>query len=564
MVAFISSCGGSSGSENKGSQTSPIILPSVVHIGGGETKEVSNLKVDSDLNFVRTKNLYPYKVMDTEGNSIRAQALATVASTYVDIKEKVGDSFAFGELFVDPFCMDGSALHGAYFAEIGKKKFICLSLTKNEKGKVYPLAFEPFVFAHELFHSLWVPLVQHGIYSGAVQISHELDSFNEGAADHFADVMTQNMPASWFFARLGMEWRNSLESDFIEPSYVYSDVNTDGQAYRRLLSELSNSGEDTIELLACTAKHINSDFLRALQADSSGYSYFYTNSDIHNALSTCVKNRDAFFSLLSKHFPKSLENFLEEAHINVIAIPTEDALCDVQKQMNLSMTDWVPGQLLDACGELSSFIEVGGVMKWARNQPSDNPDENNEPVFLLATWDGEQQGEYSDCRLVLSVSRVNGDWATERLLRSDEDHFPPFILKVPASFRGSHYRIQPMPHAKLESLVHLPWENVGILPLKNTKLNGFVLSQSFQNRPGDSLDNKYQRLADKLFSVFGQFQRDSVSQQNFEMECSSHLVPFSKENPLGDLKRIKNVVKNVFIHSCEEGGDNCNLRRYSR
>ena len=132
------------------------------------------------------------------------------------------------------------------------KKAIRLGLFFNGKKSV-GLANDRFVAAHEYFHALFAQSIlgdDDKIPEGALIYSHDLDSFNEGAADFFAEQVTV-LSLNRIFSDL-FPWRTKLGRKQL-PTGLSGNIYRDGMRYTELLSRISES-TPALPVLSCSIK----------------------------------------------------------------------------------------------------------------------------------------------------------------------------------------------------------------------------------------------------------------------------------------------------------------------
>lgn len=529
---------------------------------------------------------------------------------------------------VDPLCSLSLAANNAFFIPVhgfgdrALSPVICLGYQFHDES-LYPLALDEFVSTHELFHVLFhESLVGHDkkIPADSLMYSHELDAFNEGSADFFAQVLTESSLNRLF--RSLLPWRvQGRRTDLQFHKGHHGHVYKDGMAWTELFEEL-HFRMDAMPILACSldglakklrdakaeahrldleADHIRDSQL--LEFNMWDYSYNIWQKDILHAVKQCTPEdqHGLFDELAARYFPAvhEIKDPAISAEMALVMVPNRKALCKLQKDYQLGPFNLRRYEYADACENTFSFEWAEGDFKMAEDvMPS-----RGDAVFVIpaikldgearaCTLRGSSAPEFSYIQLFdarpyligtmakkfshMIFRNTRGSWYRDVPLGSFPDNPSYYRLDGPLGFLADKgFRMFPRP--TIDGLPSQPlsgffWSTTGRYHEQSKPREQFLEWGRFaflpylvslgptpacRNNPG-LCDYRITRpVGEKCHSPLENCEKTA----NYFIECESHRSAKSAEKPLGDLDKVWIAKVKSYIYHCE-GEYQCELRSY--
>lgn len=525
----------------------------------------TNLKLVRSLPTSEVFKESSFEKIDSESRfTLEAAAIAETIRTAAKVIEVTGIT---DEITIDPLCMHPSSQHNGfyrpYYGTEEKKAdhFICLGYSFSEKGGLLPLGIDPGIIAHELFHVLFSQVFRDCEECFKLVLeNHDLESFNEGWADHFANIVQDDFDP-WILKRSDSTWRTRQEAANLTGE-IYGHIYRDGGKWRALADSLQAGGFDTAKIVQCSLENL-SQFIRQKLSEESWHR-IVSNKDILDNL--CLQDDGPSKQELSYQYfkYKELSEPIEQVDLAVVAVTNERALCAFQAEHGLHSEGLQRYQSVDGCQGFSSLSYKGEGLSLADTELSRSPGVLRQPIWVGVGIKPAKGKEGVDCKL-------RGDTAfySEVGLGADGSDKVPFTNLVPRVKRGSWYRDIPFGNLKPYPIGGLfkSFEDSGFIFTsydvgKEMKhgLNGLFLLPSFILEGDQS--QKRAKLTERLKAVFGTFHRDQdggscsnddtdcFSLQNFFLECQEPKA----------LVTTRNVEVGIF--DCESGEGECDLKLY--
>jgi hypothetical protein len=508
---------------------------------------------------------------------------------------------------LDAYCTMPFSENNAYFRNTygyesasGKtelEKVICLGLFFDGK-KLVSLANDRFVVAHEFFHALLARSFlgsDKSIPEAALTYSHDLDAFNEGAADFFAEQSTATTLSRIFGVLL--PWRTAVGRKTQGPG-TFANIYRDGSRYTELLSRIQPV-TPALPVLACAVKDLGGSLRRA-KADAAAKGLYFGFDvyavDILDALVRCSPGdaRSKVAGFVNEVFlsPKIPDRKAKNASLSLVIVPTQKSLCGLQRIYQLSPTDLRKYHSLDACaGAFQASWQQDTPMRMARDEVDEYALERRKFEAIYVIPGVHLDGEAADCRLrgatnidspevALTMEREPGRIGT----RFHNVIFQPLL-------RGSWYRdvalgdFLPGRTEPYDLRGPLRPLTVGETPIR------FVSAPTQDGRPTSGMNGffwlpvsdlavksraeKHTLLAKWVKQTLMPYRIDPktnatcleggpcVDVQNYDLVCRSHARPMSAKEPQpGGFEVIPMTNISVHVFDCEGDERTCKLTSY--
>lgn len=566
-------------------------------------------------------------------NIVGAGFFTALKTLYFSRRRAVESGFSVPDLLhVDANCTLPYSQNNAYFRpEYGYeskdtnkptllKNVICLGKLFSAEGN-FSLAADKFVVSHEYFHSIFANAFlgdKSTLQSSSLTMSHDLDSFNEGAADFFAEVSTQSFLNSIFSALF--PWRTQFAGAQTK-SGLHGNIYRDGMKYKHLLSQL-NSKIDGLKLLSCSVHEMaqnmrnSKDTIDKLDEKDNfrqangrldrvhleNWGFNFTATDILKSIQNCIAPDNIGFAKIQMNqiFPEILADKLaKKADIYAIVIPSLNALCGIQKAYQLNPQQFRNGLYIDPCLGTIENTDASGSLLNNLNMAKTEIDSYNmerrlfESVYVI-TAIRISEGEATDCRMQ-SMTLLSGGEVS--FTTNSDDPIAPlksyFNMKAFSNDgrRGSWYRDIPVgdfitgesiekyrlqgPFAEISAAgfhaVSRETEN----GLPSNGFHGYFWTL-VQDLEVETKYEKYKKISSWVKKTLTPYKLDVQNYkpcngqnscdivQNMELNCRSHISPTDTNKPeYIPVKKIELDKIEVGIFDCSEpGGASCTLQKY--
>ena len=551
---------------------------------------------------VDLKNIRPWDLQTPEGAGYFTSAETLSHARMMALKS----GFDVPKMVhVDAYCDLPFSDNNAYFRNTyGYKsqsgnteisKTICLGLFFNGKKSV-GLANDRFVAAHEYFHALFAQSIlgeDDKIPESALLYSHDLDSFNEGAADFFAEQVTESS-LNRIFSEL-FPWRTKFGRKQL-PSGLSGNIYRDGMRYTELLTRISES-TPALPVLSCTLKEIRKKLIAA--QDDANQKHLYQTYDIFavdivDSIGQCSPDNSklALNTALNELFPTPKKQLTTEADLSIVVIPTLKSMCNFQKIYELSPTEIRPYHFLDACSGVmqGAWRGEGLPLKMPEIELDSYASEKrlSETIYVLPGI--KLNGEATDCRFrgLTNISNPESALITEIEPGKIRSRFNHVIFP---NRRGSWYRdvalgdFQDAPEEKYDLLGPFRELTTGLNALR------FVSSPTFNGTPSFGVNGyfwfptadievetsveKNQKIATWVKQTLLPYkiipetlsactdEPGCQTMQNFDVVCRSHSKPMTENDPQpGRFVPIEIKEISVYILDCQGDAKTCKLEKY--
>ncbi len=500
------------------------------------------------------------------------------------------------------------------------KNVICLGKLFSAEGN-FSLAADKFVVSHEYFHSIFANAFlgeNSTLLSSSLTMSHDLDSFNEGAADFFAELSTQSFLNSIFSALF--PWRTKYAATQ-EKSGLYGNIYRDGMKYKHLLTQLSNK-IDGLKLLSCSVHEMSQNMQNSKDVidkldekdnlrQSNGqldrvhlenWGFNFKATDILKSIQKCIPAENLQFAKIqiNQIFPEILEeNLSKKADVFAIVVPSLNAMCGIQKAYHLNPQQFRNGLYIDPCQGTIENTDSSSSLLESLNMAKTEIDSYSmeqrlfQSVYVI-TAIRIPEGEAADCRMQSMTLLSGGE--VSFTTNSDDPASPYkayFNMKAFTNDgrRGSWYRDIPVgdflaresqekyrlqgPFAEISAsgfhVVSYETEN----GYPSNGLNGYFWTL-VQDLQVDTKIEKYKKISNWVKKTLAPYQLDSQNYkpcngenscdtvQNIELNCRSHMSPTDSNQPENiQVKKIEFSKIEVGIFDCSEpGGASCTLQNY--
>ena len=361
-------------------------------------------------------------------NSLESTAVVVSSLKAKLFKEKMTEiGIVLPHFYMDPICKEPASGDSAFYRDkyMGKDNTLCFGYS-FENGEFWPLVLDEFILAHEMTHIFVNSEFAHDM---TLQVSHDLDSFNEGFADYLAEYLTEGTFSSFFSKRVNLSWRQKENRDnsLIDRVY-YADVYRDGQKWTRFLSVL-----DSPEKAVCAVKKLADNFrTRFDEAIENGVydNRIITNNDIVDSFSDCEVSKD----LLTRYFPNPVTIESEKSlEVSVFVINDSKTMCHLQKNHDVQAFQWQRKQLYNSCLGHTTFNRSGKPLLL----PWEQEFEKLEPSYAFI---GVNVVGYEKGKCTLKGYKINNQVNNEvQLPVPGEKLQNAASLLVPENMRGSFY-----------------------------------------------------------------------------------------------------------------------------
>lgn len=500
-------------------------------------------------------------IRDQDRQTPAGAALTTAVHTLptlISAAQRAG--FKPPKVNVDPACLlPESELNAFYRPSYAASKeralehVICIGFIPSQKD-ILPLALDKTVLAHEYFHALLdSTLIQGSVPRTIVTTNHDFEAFNEGLADHFAEIVTKKSLSQWLLQRTNSTWRlEAGRQDLYESAEFFGHIYRDGQRWSTLAGALAKKGVETLPAIRCTLETARNE-TSALAANpppgTIEYAWEVNNSHLLAWMRGCLpeSSRASFDDLRAAIFHDAAPSTpVAKFEIAAMAIYSRDALCRFAKETGLGASDLMWYQPLDPCAETSFLRFKNAPLDFAPTGPDAWAEETSlgtDPIFVALGARALEGTLGTDCRLrgirtlrgaeinlanadetrsslTVNPEELRGSWYTDTAFGSFEGTpAADFALKGPLSALSEVYRFIP---------------TRSLTPTLNGKVFVSALAQMPASTDRDPI------VADRV--------RQVINAENFKLTCSSsgEPVPF--------------VPGPVSVYSCKEG--TCSIKSF--
>lgn len=495
---------------------------------------------------------------------------------------------------------------------------LCLGQLFSANGTLQ-LAADPFVVAHEYFHAVFATALlgePRKLPDVALTMSHDLDAFNEGAADFFAEAVTRSQ-VNRIFSNL-FPWRTRAGRKHLPPGLA-GNIYRDGTRYTELFSRLEETSQGSgLATLSCSLKTMGerlqntkasvdaldekaglrsaSGLLERLHLEAWGFGF--SSRDLLDAISSCVpaEQRETAALIIEELFGTRLESKATEAEVFALVVPSLRALCGLQKVYGLSAHGGLRhGLYLDACAgaiENTSLEGQKGLSLAKAEVDAYNMERRLfESVYVLPGV-RLKNGQGLDCRLQTLTLFSGGEVSLTTVTGDPSQPLKAFFNMEAFSHdgrRGSWYRDIPLGDLRGGSESYLlsgplapvtaegyrftSWPTEGGRPTQG--LHGYFWIP-VDNLAVSTRLEKHAKLAQWVKSTLQPYALDAKSYapcaegnlcrevQNVDLICRSHSEPLNTEDPEKTaIEKIRFTDVKVGLWDCTDTAEgSCALSTY--